>query len=77
MATKQELIELNKELNKELNNLKQIIWGTMREKESTILQIEALAKEYEKVINILSGRLIALYSGDRVEEQDRKRGIAE
>ena len=29
---------------------------------------EMLAKEYEKVINLLSGRLMALYSGDAVRE---------
>ena len=40
----------------------------MKSKDSKLVELEMLAKEYEKVINLLSGRLMALYSGDAVRE---------
>ena len=68
MKNKQELIEENEKLLKELNDLKGVIWGVMKSKDSKLVELEMLAKEYEKVINLLSGRLMALYSGDAVRE---------
>ena len=68
MKTKQELIEENENLKEELNNLKGVIWGVMKDKDSKLVELEMLAKEYEKAINLLSGRLMALYSGDAVRE---------
>ena len=68
MKNKQELIEENEKLLKELNDLKGVIWGVMKSKDSKLVELEMLAKEYEKVINLLSGRLMALYSGDVVRE---------
>lgn len=64
MITKQELRDENEKLTAELNNLKRVIWGTMKEKDSKLVELEHLAKQYERTINILSGRLMALYSGD-------------
>ena len=66
MKTKQELKEENESLLEELNNLKGVVWGVMKEKDSKLVELELLAKEYEKTINLLSGRQMALYSGDAV-----------
>ena len=66
MKTKQEYIEENESLLEELNNLKGVVWGVMKEKDSKLVELELLAKEYEKTINLLSGRLMALYSSDAV-----------
>ena len=68
MKNKQELIEENEKLLKELNDLKGVIWGVMKSKDSKLVELEMLAKEYEKVINLLSGRLMDLYSGDVVRD---------
>lgn len=66
MRTKQEIRDENEELREELNTLKNIIYTTLREKDSKLVELEHLAKQYEKTINILSGRLMALYTGDAV-----------
>tara|TARA_R110002050_G_scaffold112966_4_gene227486 strand:- start:199 stop:423 length:225 start_codon:yes stop_codon:yes gene_type:complete len=66
MITKQELRDENEKLLEELNTLKSVIYNTLREKDSKLVELEHLAKQYEKTINILSGRLMALYTGDAV-----------
>ena len=66
MITKQELRDENERLLEELNTLKSAIYTTLREKDSKLVELEHLAKQYERTINILSGRLMALYSGDAV-----------
>ena len=66
MRTKQEIRDENEKMREELNTLKGVIYTTLREKDSKLVELEYLAKQYEKTINILSGRLMALYSGDAV-----------
>ena len=66
MRTKQEIRDENEKLLGELNTLKGVIYTTLREKDSKLVELEHLAKQYEKTINILSGRLMALYTGDAV-----------
>jgi hypothetical protein len=68
MPTKQELEEQNEQLTKELTTLKYEVISAIRQKDSHIAELQSLALHYEKTINVLSGRLMALNSVAAVGE---------
>jgi len=68
MPTKQELEQENDDLKAELSKLRYEVIGAIQHRDSRIVELEQLALHYEKTINVLSGRVMALNSVTTIGE---------